>query len=69
MNGRDDRLAHLLLALAGEDSNCESRSIVNSNVNVNVNVNKSFSLARPSFCTRGPSCIFVPLPSRLPLDM
>jgi hypothetical protein len=67
MNGRDDRLAHLLLALAGEDSNCESRSILNSNVNVNVN--KSFSLARPSFSMRGPSCIFVPLPSRLPLDM
>jgi hypothetical protein len=60
MNGRDDRLAHLLLALAGEDSNCESRSILNSNVNVDVN--KSFSLARPSFCMRGPSCIFVPPP-------
>jgi hypothetical protein len=55
MNGRDDRLAHLLLALAGEDSNRESRLIVN------LNCECIFSLARPSFGMRGPSCIFVPL--------
>jgi hypothetical protein len=54
MNGRDDGLAHLLLALAGEDSNCESR------LTVNFDVNESFSLTRPSFCMRGPVVFLYP---------